>query len=140
MNKLNDNKNEQARYFEKKLKEYNILKEKQEKIAKRLKILEEFLKFMNEINEKKSYAEERFKYLEIGFELHHKEDSEFNIFYGTDLYRNGYSRYENTNPEYREVIKGMINGGLEVIRKYYDDINRQVLDFDFLEGVGRNEE
>lgn len=52
MNKLNDNKNEQARYFEKKLKEYNILKEKQEKIAKHLKILEEFLKFMNEINEK----------------------------------------------------------------------------------------
>lgn len=138
MEKLNDNKNEQARYFEKKLKEYDDLRNEQKEISARLRIFNEFLKFMNEIDERKDYDDYSFKNLEVNFHLHHKDDSEFNIKYYANLYRNGYSRYESIRKESRNVIRGSIKGALEVYENCYDELNKKILDFNFLEGVYNN--
>lgn len=137
MENLNDNKNAQARYFEKKLKEYTDLKNEQEEIASRLKLFQEFSKFMNEIDDKKDYDEYSFNHLEVNFELHHKGDGEFNKEYYTTLYRKGYSKYESVRKESRDVIRGAIKGALEVYEKYYDEINKKILDFNFLDGVDK---
>lgn len=138
MKKLNDNKNEQAIYFENKLKEYNDLKNEQEEIAVRLKRFQEFSKFMMEIDEDKDYDDYSFKYLEVYFQLHHKSDSEFNTSYYVNLYRNGYKGYDTVRKECRDVIRGAIKGALGVYEKYYDEINKKILDFNFLEGVDNN--
>ena len=134
MNKLNDNKNEQASYFEKKLKEYNNLKEKQEYLQKRVNDYHKFIDYMQNLDkESKKY---NFLWFKLGLHNFHYDGTNVVDLAEVHCARGGAESNKDIDIE---IINAVIETALKIYEKHFNEVNDKIVNFNFLEGVDRNE-
>lgn len=141
MEQLVDTKNKQAEIMKRNMKEYEALQNKQEKFLKRKKKFEDFVYFMNNIDVDK----QEFSNLDIEITTKSTEidyGCNYDTYWGLTLYSKGHGDWKSNDikndKDRRDIIYAMINAGLEVIDKQIEEINQQILDFNFLKGVNKD--